>query len=205
MPAPDVDGGDAVAHRPRPSGPVDRLDGVHAWGPRPTPAGPFHLVPVRLERDLPLLARWMADPAVDAYWELAGPPERTARHVRAQQEADGRSVPCLGLLDGAPMSYWEVYRADLDPLARHYPCRPHDTGLHLLIGSATHRGRGLGAVLLRAVSELVLTHRPRCTRLVAEPDVRNAASIGAFRAAGFRRAGEAELPEKRAALMLRDR
>ncbi|MGV9572720.1 GNAT family N-acetyltransferase, partial [Streptomyces nigra] len=30
-----------------------------------------------------------------------------------------------------PMSYWEIYRADLDPLARHYPARPHDIGVHL--------------------------------------------------------------------------
>ena len=68
----------------------------------------------------------------------------TEDHLRAQFGGDGRSVPCLGVLDGTPMSYWEIYRADLDPLARHYPARPHDTGLHLLIGGVADRGRGLG-------------------------------------------------------------
>ncbi|WP_223291156.1 GNAT family N-acetyltransferase [Streptomyces avicenniae] len=175
------------------------------WAPAVTPAGVFRLVPVRREADLPLLTAWMNDPVVDAFWELAGPAARTAAHLAAQLDGDGGSVPCLGVLDGVPMSYWEIYRADLDPLAAHYPALPHDTGLHLLIGPANHRGRGLGTLLLRATAGLVLRHRPRCPRVVAEPDVRNAPSVAAFRAAGFRAAGEIALPGKRAALMLRER
>jgi RimJ/RimL family protein N-acetyltransferase len=190
---------------PSSPGSAGLLDGIAHWGRLATPAGAFRLVPVRLKRDLPLIAAWMNDPVVDAFWALAGPAERTAAHIRPQLAGDGRSVPCLGLLDDRPMSYWEIYRADLDPLARHHPCRAHDTGIHLLIGEPGDRGRGLGAVLLRGVCELVLRHRPRCHRLVAEPDMRNAASIAAFRRAGFRQAGEAELPDKRAAIMLRDR
>ncbi|MGY5133044.1 GNAT family N-acetyltransferase, partial [Streptomyces nigrescens] len=170
-----------------------------------TPAGPFALVPVRTDRDLDRITGWMNDPAVAAFWELAGPPETTAAHLRGQLDGDGRSVPCLGVLAGIPMSYWEIYRADLDPLARHYAARPQDTGLHLLIGGAGDRGRGLGSALLRATADLVLDHRPRCTRVIAEPDLRNTASVAAFLSAGFRYADEIELPGKRAALMVRDR
>ncbi|MFJ5547286.1 GNAT family N-acetyltransferase [Streptomyces sp. NPDC093225] len=184
---------------------ADLLDSPATWGPATTPAGRFELAPVRLDRDLALLTRWMNDPAVAAFWHLTGSHQVTAAHVRAQLEGDGRSIPCLGLLDGTPMSYWEVYRADLDPLARHYPARPHDTGLHLLIGEAADRGRGLGAVLLRAAADLVLDNRPRCTRVVAEPDVRNTASVSAFLSSGFRLSAELDLPDKRAALMVRER
>ncbi|MFH8366526.1 GNAT family N-acetyltransferase [Streptomyces sp. NPDC018031] len=183
----------------------DLLDGLAGWGPVATAAGAFQLVPVRVERDLPLLARWMNDPAVAAFWELDGADHITEKHLRAQLEGDGRSVPCLGALDGVPMSYWEVYRADLDPLARHYPIRPHDTGLHLLIGTVADRGRGLGTTLLRAVADLVLDRRPGCGRVVAEPDLRNTPSVAAFLGAGFRLGAELELPGKRAALMVRDR
>ncbi|MFE4971922.1 GNAT family N-acetyltransferase [Kitasatospora sp. NPDC056651] len=175
------------------------------WGAVPTPAGEFRLGPVRLPADLELITGWMNDPEVDAFWELAGPPEVTERHVRTQLDGDGRSTPCLGLLDGEPMSYWEVYRADLDPLAAHYPARPYDTGVHLLLGPATSRGRGLGALLLAALAELILRHVPRCERVVAEPDVRNRRSVRAFERAGFRAATELDLPGKRAALMVRDR
>ncbi|MFF3006611.1 GNAT family N-acetyltransferase [Kitasatospora sp. NPDC057940] len=192
--------------RPQPAGGrMSLLDDPPGWGAIPTPAGEFRLSPVRLPADLDLLAGWMNDPEIAAFWQLAGPPDATERHLRAQLDGDGRSVPCLGLLDGAPTSYWEVYRADLDPLARHYPARPHDTGVHLLLGPAESRGRGLGAVLLAALAERILRRRPRCERVVAEPDVRNRRSVRAFERAGFRLQTELDLPDKRAALMVRAR
>ncbi|MFF8811194.1 GNAT family N-acetyltransferase [Streptomyces pactum] len=195
---------DALLPRSGPDG-ADLLDNVGGWGPVATAAGAFQLVPVRVERDLRLITRWMNDPAVAVFWELEGPDHITEKHLRSQLEGDGRSVPCLGVLDGVPMSYWEVYRADLDPLARHCPTRPHDTGLHLLIGRVADRGRGLGTLLLRAAADLVLDRRPACGRVVAEPDLRNTASVAAFLGAGFRFGAELDLPGKRAALMIRDR
>jgi GNAT superfamily N-acetyltransferase len=198
--APAPDAGDADA------GPADDLLGrIGDWGPVATPVGAFRLLPVRPERDTPLVARWMNDPAVAAFWELDGPDDVTGRHLRAQVDGDGHSVPCLGVLDGAAMSYWEVYRADLDPLARHYPARPHDTGVHLLLGAVADRGRGLGSVLLRSVTDLILDHRPACARVIAEPDLRNTASLTALLSAGFRFSAELTLPGRRAALMIRDR
>ncbi|MFM9662778.1 GNAT family N-acetyltransferase, partial [Streptomyces scabiei] len=59
--------------------------------------------------------------------------------------------------------------------------------------------------LLRAVADLVLDNRPRCGRVVAEPDLRNTPSVSAFLSAGFRFSAEVDLPAKRAALMVRDR
>jgi RimJ/RimL family protein N-acetyltransferase len=203
-PAPDQAQGTAHPAGAPPEG-DDLLDRVADWGPTATPAGAFHLVPVRIERNLSLVSRWMNDPTVAEFWELAGPQSVTEDHLLAQLVGDGRSVPCLGVLEGTPMSYWEIYRADLDPLARHYPARPHDTGIHLLIGGVADRGRGLGSILSRAVADLVLDKRSACTRVVAEPDLRNIPSIAAFLNAGFGFAAEVDLPTKQAALMVRDR
>ncbi|WP_051969906.1 GNAT family N-acetyltransferase [Kitasatospora azatica] len=163
--------------------------------------GAFELRPVQ-EGDLPLITAWMNDPAVAAFWELAGPPEATERHVRPQLAADSPSRPCLGVLDGEPVSYWEVYQVERDRLAEYYPVRPGDTGVHLLLGPVSARGRGLGAVLIDAVAGRLLQH---CPRVVAEPDVRNTASVRAFQRAGFRLDRELQLPEKRAALIVRER
>ena len=129
----------------------------------------------------------------------------TESHLRAQLSGDGRSVPCLGVLEGTPMSYWEIYREDLDQFARHVPLLPHDTGIHLLIGEVADRGRKLGSTLLRAVADLALNKRPACARVIAEPDLRNTPSVAAFLSAGFRFSAEVDLPAKRAALMIRDR
>ncbi|MEZ0089658.1 GNAT family N-acetyltransferase [Streptacidiphilus sp. EB129] len=191
--------------RARRHGGADLLDGVGRWGEMETAAGLFRLQPVRLPRDLHLVALWMNDPVVAAFWELAGPPELTEHHLRTQLDGDGRSVPCLGLLDGIPMSYWEVYRADLDPLARHYPARPHDTGLHLLLGPPECRGRGIGGRLLRALAQRALHERRSARRIVAEPDTRNLPSLRAFSRAGFRHDQDLALPDKQAALMVYDR
>lgn len=203
--APSHDGQTSSQDQLGPLDTLDLLDQPANWGPTETPVGTFHLVPAHVERDLPIISRWMNDPAVAAFWQLAGPQAQTEDHLRAQLAGDGRSVPCLGSLDGTPMSYWEIYRADLDPLARHYPARPHDTGIHVLIGNAADRGRGLGSALLRATADLVLDHRPACARVVAEPDLRNTPSVAAFLGAGFRYATELDLPAKRAVLMIRDR
>lgn len=183
----------------------DLLDRVADWGPVATHVGVFHLVPVQVEQDVPLISRWMNDPAVAVFWELTGARHVTEEHVRAQLAGDGRSVPCVGVLDGVPMSYWEIYRADLDPLARYCPVRPHDTGIHVLIGDDVNRGQGIGTTLIRAVADAVLAGRPACTRVLAEPDVRNTPSLAAFRGAGFRLSAEVDLPAKRAALMIRER
>jgi RimJ/RimL family protein N-acetyltransferase len=201
----DSRGGRTEAGQEAPPANGELLDHLADWGPVVTPAGTLHLVPVRLDRELSLISRWMNDSAVDSYWQLAGPEDVTANHLRNQLGGDGRSMPCLGLLNGTPMSYWEIYRADLDPIARHYPARPHDTGIHLLIGPVADRGRGLGSILLRAVADLVLDRRSSCARVVAEPDLRNFPSVSAFLTAGFRFSAEVDLPGKRAALMIRDR
>lgn len=170
------------------------------WYDLSTPAGRFTLNPVKPERDLPVIHRWMNDPEVARYWELAGLFERTERHVRRQIELP-HTEPMLARLSGRPIGYWELYRAAEDPLAAHYPARPDDLGVHLLIGEGDCRGLGLGSLLLRVLADAVQARSPR--RIVAEPDERNLASIRAFTAAGFTAAASLELPEKRATLMLR--
>jgi acetyl CoA:N6-hydroxylysine acetyl transferase len=170
------------------------------WFDLTTPAGRFTLSPVKPEHDLPLIRRWMNDPAVARYWELDGPPERTDTHVRGQIELP-YTQPLLARLSGRPIGYWELYRAAEDRLAAYYAAEPDDLGIHLLIGESDCRGIGLGSVLLRALADAAQRMRPR--RLVAEPDERNLASVRAFAAAGFLAEGAIELPEKRATLMIR--
>lgn len=171
------------------------------WWDLATPAGRFTLAPVKPDRDLPIIHRWMNDPLVARYWDLDGPIERTADHL-AGQRALPHTEPYLARLSGRPIGYWEIYRAAEDRLAAYYPARPDDLGIHLLIGEPDHRGLGLGALLLTALCD-AMQGESRC-RLVAEPDERNTASVRAFLAAGFTAAGTVALPEKRAALVIRD-
>jgi acetyl CoA:N6-hydroxylysine acetyl transferase len=166
--------------------------------------GVFTLRPVDPAGDLEAVHGWMNLPEVARFWEMAQPAPRIEAYLR-EQVASSHSTPYVGCFDGVPMSYWELYRADLDPLAAHYSPRRHDQGVHLLLGPPEMRGRGLGARLLRAVSDWQLAAHPDAERVVAEPDIRNVRSVRAFEQAGFRKAQELDLPDKRAALMIRER
>lgn len=174
-----------------------KLDSEHS-------PGVFTLRRLDPDRDLDLVHSWMNDPEVARFWEMPWPRDRIADYLH-RQDASRHSTAYLGTLDGAPMSYWELYRADLDPLAEHYPARDHDAGVHLLLGPARWRGRGLAAALLPAICGWLFDADPLTCRVVTEPDIRNQRSVRAFERAGFRRVADIDLPDKRAALMIRER
>lgn len=160
--------------------------------------------PLEVAADLELVHGWMRQPHVAAWWALDVPRAELAGYLE-RTVADDHQQVLIGSVDGRPVSYWEVYWAARDPLAAWYDADPDDQGVHLLIGPPELTGRGLGAALLDAVAAWLLVREPATRRLVAEPDVRNTASLRAFERCGFRRAAELDLPSKRAALMVRDR
>jgi RimJ/RimL family protein N-acetyltransferase len=182
---------DEERSRPVPGVPVPRLTG--GWSLRP----------VRLATgDVALVHRWMHLPHVAAGWKQDWPLARWHAELAAQLAGD-HSLPCVVSLDERDVGYVELYRVIRDPLARCYPHHPHDLGIHVAIGEPDAVGRGLGSSLLSAVSDGLLAADPNCLRVVAEPDVHNGASIGAFRRAGFVLDREVRLPGKTAALMVR--
>jgi len=99
------------------------------------------------------------------------------------------------------------WRLDLDraDLAAYLHRAADDDHQLVLIGPPERTGRGLGRQLLGAVVAWQFAREPATRRVVAEPDARNHRMIHVFERCGFRRAGELELPDKQAALMLRER
>jgi RimJ/RimL family protein N-acetyltransferase len=154
--------------------------------------------------DLDLVWGWMHQPHVVPYWRLDLPRAELGEYLR-RAAADDHQTVLIGSLDGEPVSYWECYWAARDPLAAHYRAEPADQGVHLLIGPPERTGRGLDRRLLEAVVAWQLGREPATRRVVAEPDVRNLRMIHVFEQCGFRRAGELELPDKRAVLMVHER
>ncbi len=154
--------------------------------------------------DLDLVHGWMRQPHVAAFWELDVPRAELAGYLE-RTAGDDRQDVLIGCVDGRPVSYWELYWAARDRLAAYYPAHPLDQGVHLLVGPPELVGRGLGSALLGVVVSWQLRREPATPRVVAEPDVRNTASLRVFQRCGFRRVAELDLPEKRAALMVRER
>jgi acetyl CoA:N6-hydroxylysine acetyl transferase len=180
------------------------LSGRRATLTHETFSGEFSLRRLDLERDVGLVHSWMNDPEVAAFWKKPWPLAQIASYLH-QQDRSAHSTPYLGEMDGVPMSYWELYRADLDPLAQYYDAHEHDAGMHLLLGPAKYRGQGLAVALVRAVSTWQLDADPCATRVIGEPDVSNVRTIRVGELAGFRRITDLNLPTKRAALMVLER
>ncbi len=183
---------------------MDGLSGRRAHLEHPELPGAFTLRRLDIDRDLSLLHAWMNDPQVARFWRKAWPRPQIEAYLR-EQDRSTHSTPYIGEIDGTPMSYWELYRADLDPLADHYPAHEHDAGLHVLLGPSRWRGRGLATTLLRTVATWQLQNDPQATRVVGEPDAGNARILHTLQQAGFRHAMDLDLPTKRAALMVFDR
>jgi RimJ/RimL family protein N-acetyltransferase len=144
----------------------------------------------------------MHEPEVVKYWDMAWPAERIAAYL-AEHHADPHREAYLTFVDETPVGYLEVYDPAHDVLAAHYPVQPGDVGAHVLIGDKDFRGRY--SVSLGLATNRFLFGQPGTARIVGEPDVRNHNLLSLLVFLGFHKAGEIDLPDKRAALMLCER
>ena len=85
-------------------------------------AAEFSLRRLDRDRDLDMVHSWMNDSEVAQFWKMPWSRAEIASYLH-RQDMSTHSIPYVGVLDGTPMSYWELYRADLDPLAQHYAAR----------------------------------------------------------------------------------
>ncbi|WP_434743859.1 GNAT family N-acetyltransferase [Micromonospora sp. SH-82] len=107
--------------------------------------------------------------------------------------------------DGVPVALFQTYEPEHDPVGEAYDVQPGDFGIHLLVGPPSTDGvePGFTGTLLRAFLDFVLA-TPGRTRIVAEPDARNAKAVARFVGAGFVLGPQIDLPDKRAQLVFLD-
>ncbi|ALE76129.1 hypothetical protein FRP1_08415 [Pseudonocardia sp. EC080625-04] len=156
--------------------------------------------------DLDTLAGWMRRPEVIRFFGQPWPDRRWARELAGHGPGSGTAAVLVDdtIDPGAgPVAYLELYRPIRHALARGFPAGPDDLGVHVCVGAA-HR-RGTGGALLGAVADALLAAEPGCPRVLAEPDARNDAALGAFRRGGFTHAETVALPHKDAAIVVRER
>ncbi len=149
--------------------------------------------------DLGLLAAWLADPVVARWW--AEDPAADAVQARYGPSIDGDDPTALylGLDDGAPFGFIQVYRFADEPaahvaeLAQVYPVPAGALGVDYLVGTPAHRGRGLGPGLVRAAVAQGFADHPSARDVLVAVHAENRASWRALEKAGFTRVAEGEL------------
>jgi aminoglycoside 6'-N-acetyltransferase len=132
------------------------------------------------EKDLPMIAGWLAEPHVAEWWD---DPDTEIAGIR--EHIDSISVePLIVELDGKPIAYLQSYDPHLED-GHPYADQPFGTlGIDLSIGVPSLVGIGHGSAIVRQfVNELFAEGAPRVT---IDPHPDNLRAIRAYEKAGFR-------------------
>jgi aminoglycoside 6'-N-acetyltransferase len=146
--------------------------------------------------DLRLMHEWLRRLHVRRWWDEHMSYGSVVEHYLPA--IDGRRAVDLYLiiLEGRPVGFIQSYLlADHPDFAERVGLGAGVAGVDLFIAEEELTGKGLGSEVLRRFVRDVVFREPGTIACVADPDVRNAASIRAFEKAGFRRVGEFLDPE----------
>ncbi|KAM3085398.1 hypothetical protein ACMFMG_002476 [Clarireedia jacksonii] len=152
--------------------------------------------------DLQLLNRWMNHPRVDKFWGCAGPMSIQESFLMNNLESK-HSFPAIGLWDGKPFGYFELYWVKEDILGRHLgdSAGEFDRGVHVLVGEDEFRGKHRVLCWITALAHWAMTQDYRTNSFVLEPRVDNERFISHLVDAGFVREREISFPHKQSAFL----
>jgi N5-hydroxyornithine acetyltransferase len=117
--------------------------------------------------DTSLLQTWLSKPRVQEFWGAYTP------NFLENALCSKHSFPAIGMWDGVPFGYFEIYWVKEDALGRHMggEANDWDRGLHLLVGEEWARGRV--AVWSTALIHWCLAVDYRTMNVCLEPRVDN--------------------------------
>jgi siderophore synthetase component/RimJ/RimL family protein N-acetyltransferase len=147
------------------------------------PAGEFTLRPMTAQ-DAPLIHRWVTQEYA-RFWGMQNDSLAQVSHFYQQLTADNPQAAIIGLCNGQPVFLMEFYRAQQDEIAQHYPARPDDYGMHILIAPAEKPVAQFSWQVFTTVMDFLFS-QPQVRRVVVEPDVRNEKIHRLNKRAGFR-------------------
>ncbi len=159
-----------------------------------TPSGEITWRPLAAD-DLPLLGRWLADPAVARWWNHDSSADGVERDFGASVRGEEAGEDLVVLLDGRPVGLVQRavigdYADDLAELAALVDVPDGAVELDYLIGEAGLRGRGLGPRIIAALVDDTWRTRPATSTILVPVVAANVASWRALEKAGLRRVAE---------------
>jgi hypothetical protein len=113
------------------------------------------------------------------------------------------SFPAIGLWDGKPFGYFEIYWVKEDMLGKHLGDRAgdFDRGVHVLIGEEDFRGKHRVKCWATALAHWAFVQDYRTNCMVLEPRVDNERFISTLNEAGYLKEGEITFPHKQSAFV----
>jgi aminoglycoside 6'-N-acetyltransferase len=158
--------------------------------------------------DLRLVHKWLQSPHVQRWWSSRETYEEVVEHYLPAIEGKEPTDLYIVLLDEQSIGFVQTYLVSDHPdYAALVGAGDGVAGVDLLIGDEALTGQGIGSEILRRFVDEVVFAAPTTRSCLADPDVRNVASIRAFQKAGFRAVREFLDPEdgQRHTLLRRNR
>ena len=143
-----------------------------------------------LERvDLPLLARWLAEPLVSRWWAHDPSPEAVLADFGPVLEGSDPTEVELACAGDRPFGLLQRYTFADNPeyVAELAPVHPVPEGalsIDYLIGEPSARGRGLGAAMIAAAVARGFADHPEASDVLVPVALGNRSSWRALRRAG---------------------
>ncbi|TVY41441.1 N(6)-hydroxylysine O-acetyltransferase [Lachnellula subtilissima] len=155
-----------------------------------------------LMTDIQLLHKWMNDPRVSRFWGCSGPIKTQEDFLRSNLTSN-HSFPAIGMWDGKPFGYFELYWVKEDILGRHLGdgAGNYDRGVHVLIGEQEFRGKHRVQCWLTALAHWAFVQDYRTNAVVLEPRVDNERFISLLNDAGYLKEREITFPHKQSAFV----
>lgn len=142
--------------------------------------------------DTSLLQMWMGNPRVEAFWGEYTP------NLLTDALSSRHSFPVIGMWDGVPFGYFEIYWVKEDILGRTLgggdAAGDFDRGLHILIGEEWARGRV--PLWLGGLVHWCLTADLRTMNICLEPRIDNKKFLERLEQNGFNKVKQVSFPHK---------
>jgi len=157
-----------------------------------------------LERDEAMIHDWVNRPYALPYWQLDGDRARVYdTYYAIQRSGEGHSF--IGLLNGAPVCQFDVYRILADELQTFITApHPQDCGFHLLMAPNDKPIPGLSVTITRMMLQHYFSFQAS-GNMYAEPDVTNKRSNRILQQTNFRFIQTIQLSYKQAHLYVMTR
>jgi RimJ/RimL family protein N-acetyltransferase len=152
--------------------------------------------------DLQLLNKWMNSPRISKFWGCSGF-QSTQESFLRRNLTSKHSFPAIGLWDGKPFGYFEIYWVKEDILGKHLgnDARDYDRGVHVLVGEEEFRGKHRVRCWITALAHWAFMSDYRTSCMVLEPRVDNERFISYLAEAGYVKEGEITFSHKQSAFM----
>ena len=165
--------------------------------PRAADAPAFTFRPLS-RADFPMLGGWLREPHVDRWWANDSSPEALERDYGGTVDGTEPSDVFVVLAGGRPVGLAQRYRIEAYPtyvreIETVLPLPAHAASIDYLIGPPDALGRGLGAEMVRRLTETVWRDMPDVRAVLVPVHAENAASWRALERAGYRRVGRGDL------------